>query len=207
MFNPKILEILKHNEAVNRFDPSGSPIMLKGGVRNRLHPLPSMDFQPDSLATGDDLYKQPVAGQRVVGGSMKSIGKSISRGLKKVGKVVAPIAKEVGQNVVMPVVKDFATKQGRKFLTQQLEKFAINDALPVAETAAPLLLAAAGRKRKSSKGGMCGGTISGGTISGGTISGGGRRQARATLVRKIMKEHSCSLPEASRYIKENGIDY
>lgn len=192
MFNPKILEILKRNEEDNHFDVSGSPIMLKGGVRMRLHPLPSMDFQPDSLATGRDLYKQPVASQRVVGGSMKSVGRSIVKGLKKVGKVVSPIAKDI----VVPVVKDFATKQGRKFLTQQLEKFAINDALPVAETAAPLLLAA-GRKRKSSKGGMCGGTI----------SGGGRREARASLVRKIMKEHSCSLPEASRYIKENGIDY
>ena len=198
MFNPKILEILKRNEEDNHFDVSGSPIMLKGGVRMRLHPLPSMDFQPDSLATGRDLYKQPVASQRVVGGSMKSVGRSIVKGLKKVGKVVAPIAKDI----VVPVVKDFATKQGRKFLTQQLEKFAINDVLPAAETAAPILLAAAGRKRKSSKGGMCGGTI-----SGGTISGGGRRQARATLVRKIMSEHGCSLPEASRYIKENGIEY
>lgn len=194
MFNPKILEILKRNEEDNHFDVSGSPIMLKGGVRMRLHPLPSMDFQPDSLATGADLYKQPVASQRVVGGSMKSVGRSIVKGLKKVGKVVAPIAKDI----VVPVVKDFATKQGRKFLTQQLEKFAINDALPVAEEAAPLMLAA-GRKRKSSvkKGGMCGGTI----------SGGGRRESRAKLIRKIMSEHGCSLPEASRYIKENGIEY
>lgn len=198
MFNPKILEILKRNEEDNHFDVSGSPIMLKGGVRMRLHPLPSMDFQPDSLATGADLYKQPVASQRVVGGSMKSVGKSISKGLKKVGKVVAPIAKEVGRDVVMPVVRDFATKQGRKFLTQQLEKFAINDALPVAEEAGPLVLAAAGRRRKSSvKGGMCGGTI----------SGGGRRESRAKLVRKIMSEHGCSLPEASKYIKANGLEY
>lgn len=196
MFNPKILEILKRNDEDNHFNVSGSPIMLKGGVRMRLHPLPSMDFQPDSLATGRDIYKQPVASQRVVGGSMKSVGRSIVKGLKKVGKVVAPIAKEVGQNVVMPVVKDFASKQGRKFLTQQLEKFAINDVLPTAETAAPLLLAA-GRKRKSSTGGMCGGTI----------SGGGRRSSRAALVRKIMKEHGCSLPEASRYIKENSMEY
>jgi hypothetical protein len=190
MFNRDILEILKRNDRENKFDTYGSPTFLKGGIRYGLHPTPEMDFQPDNLYTGEEMYddiKPRMIGGRMVGltGGKKSIGKQIVKGLKKVGKAIAPIAKDV----VMPVGKDFATTQGRKLLEQQLAKYA----LPAAEGA---LMVAAGRHKKS-----------GGRLIGGAKMGGDKRSARAALVRKVMRENGCSLPEASRYIKENAMSY
>jgi hypothetical protein len=201
MFDDHIIEILKSSDRNRKFIPSGEPIMLKGGLRYRAHPLPEMDFQPDTLAVGEDMYKPEPKIRRIRGGqghrlhdielangieiqrggSMKSVGKALVKGLKKVGKVVAPIAKDV----IVPVVKDFATKQGRKMLEQQLAKFAIQDALPVAEEAAPLLLAAGRKKRQPSD----------------------KMIRRAHLVKQVMSKLSCSLPMASKYIKDNQIEY
>ena len=212
MFNKEILHRLMKAERNDPFNSYGEHVKMTGGIRYKAHPTPQMDFEPDSLYTGEEMYEDikpkrvasrggrmsgglgcreygdMVNGLEQRGGSIKSIGKSLKKGLKSVGKVVAPIARDV----VMPVVKDFATKQGRKLLEQQLAKFAIKDVLPVAEEAAPLLLAAAGRKK------------SGGRLIGGAVD---KRSARAVLVKKIMRENACSLPEASRYIKENGLQY
>jgi len=216
MFNKEVLHRLMKAERADPFNSYGEHVptrTLHGGIRYKAHPTPEMDFQPDTLYTGEEMYEDikprriggrmsgglgyreygdMVNGLEQRGGSIKSIGKSLKKGLKSVGKVVAPIAKDV----VMPVVKDFATKQGRKLLEQQLAKFAVKDVLPAAEEAAPLLLAAAGRKK--------GGRIIGGRMSGGAVD---KRSARAVLVKKIMREHGCSLPEASKYIKENGLKY
>jgi hypothetical protein len=184
MFNKHILEVLKRNDRDNKFDSYGSPTFLKGGIRYGLHPTPEMDFQPDNLYTGREMYddiKPRMIGGRMVGltGGKKSVGKSILKGLKKVGKAIAP--------VVMPIVKDFATTQGRKLLEQQLAKYA----LPVAEEA---VMVAAGRHTKKSGGRLVGGAMD-------------KRSARADLVRRVMRQQGCSLPEASRYIKENGMSY
>jgi hypothetical protein len=198
MFDPEIIEILK--QANRRHRPtSGEPIMLKGGIRTRMHPLPAMDFQPDTLATGDEMYSPSprrlvgagkglrdmsrVSGIEITrGGSLKSVGRSFKKGLKSVGKVVMPIAKDVGKTVIReatPIVKDIASKYTR----DQLAKFLTKEALPVAEETAPLLLAA-GRRQVSDK-----------------------MKRRAMLVKKIMREHGMSLPEASRYVKEQGMKY
>lgn len=208
MFNQQILEVLKRNDRENRFDTHGSPTFLRGGIRYGLHPTPEMDFQPDNLYTGRERYediKPHMVGGRMIGGvgqrvhhgaygkysggSLKSFGRSVLKGLKKVGHVLEPVVKTVGKDIVLPVVKDFATKQGRKMLEQGLEKYGPM----VAEGA----MMAAGRSRKMRGCGMVGGRM----------VGGGRREARAALVKKIMREHGCSLPEASKYIKEHGIEY
>lgn len=218
MFNKEVLHRLMKADRQDKFNSYGEHMPMRtlhGGIRYKAHPTPEMDFQPDTLFTGEDYYddiKPRMMGGRLIGGlgcreygdmvngleqrggSLKSIGKSLSRGLKKVGKVVAPIARDVSRDVVMPVVKDFATKQGRKLLEQQLAKFAIKDVIPVAEESAPLLLAAAGRGRSY-----------GGRLIGG--AGTGRRDARAMLVKKIMRERGMSLPEASRFVKEQGLRY
>ena len=183
MFNSKILEVLKRNNRNDPFNSYGEHVKMTGGIRYGLHPTPEMDFQPDNLYTGRERYediKPRMIGGRLEaysGGSTKSIGKALSRGLKKVGKVVVPIATDVGKNIVKNI-SNIATKQGQAYIEKQLAKYA----LPAAETA---LMVAAGRSR----------------------SGGDKRIARAHLVRKIMQEHGCSLPEASRYIKENGMSY
>lgn len=208
MFNEQVLQRLMKANRADPFNSYGEHVKMTGGIRYGAHPTPEMDFQPDTLYTGEELYddeKPRMLGGRLIGGvgcrshgkmvngleerggSLKSVGKSLSKGLKKVGKTLAPIAKDI----VVPVVKDFATKQGRKFLAQQLEKFAIQDALPVAEETAPLLLAAGRRKY-------------GGRLVGGKTD---KRSARASLVKKIMAEHKCSLPIASKYIKENNLTY
>jgi hypothetical protein len=165
-----------------------------------------MDFQPDNLFTGTEVYdriKPRMVGGKVSGGfgsrlhgdmvngldkrggSLKSIGKSLKKIGKSVGKVVVPLATDVGKNIV----KNIATKQGQAYIEKQLAKYAA-EALPVIEETAPLLLAA-GRKV--------------GRVSGGLVRD--RRSARASLVKKIMKEHGVSLPEASKYIKEHGLEY
>lgn len=205
MFDQHILEVLKRNNRNDPFNSYGEHVKMTGGIRYGLHPTPEMDFQPDNLWTGPEMYqehKPRMVGGRLIGGrvdaysggSLKSIGKSF----KKIGKALAPVAKGIAKDVIIPVAKDFATKQGRKFLEQQLAKYAI----PAAETA---VMVAAGRRKKS-----CGGRISGGALVGGALVGGkscDRRSDRAMMIRKIMREHGCSLPEASKYIKEHGIEY
>ena len=181
MFNSKILEVLKRNNRNDPFNSYGEHVKMTGGIRYGLHPTPEMDFQPDNLYTGRERYediKPRMMGGRLEaysGGSTKSIGKSLSRGLKKVGKVVVPIATDVGKNIV----KNIATKQGQAYIEKQLAKYA----LPAAETA---LMVAAGRRGSGR---------------------GDKRTARANMVRKIMNERGCSLPEASKYIKDKGIAY
>jgi hypothetical protein len=212
MFNEQVLQRLKKAERENVFNSYGEHAPMRtllGGIRYKAQPTPELKFEPDDLYTGEEVYEHikpkrvSSRGGRMIGGmeggSLKSFGRSLSRGFKKlgkdlapVGKALAPVAKFVGKEVVAPVVKDFATKEGRKFLAKQLEKFAVQDVLPVAEEAAPLMLAA-GRRRKS-----------GGRMIGGKSD---KRSARASLVRKIMNQHGMSLPEASRYIKENGLSY
>ena len=56
-----------------------------------------------------------------------------------------------------------------------------------------------------SGGGTSGGGVSGGGTSGGGVSSGKRSSARNDLVRQIMKEKGMSLPQASKYIKENNL--
>lgn len=237
MFNEQVLQRLRKAEREDKFNSYGDHAPMRtllGGIRYGAHPTPEMDFQPDNLYTGEEVYEHikpkriGSRGGRMIGGmdgrvhhgylskeleggSLKSFGRSLSRGFKKlgkdlapVGKALAPVAKFVGKEVVAPVVKDFATKEGRKFLAKQLEKFAVQDVLPVAEEAAPLMLAA-GRRRKSDCSG-CEGCMVGGAKRKPSL-GSDKRSARASLVRKIMNQHGMSLPEASRYIKENGLSY
>jgi hypothetical protein len=207
MFDRSVLHRLMKADRDDRFNSYGEQASMRtmhGGIRYRKHPLPEMGFEPDNLFTGEEMYedeKPHMIGGRMVGGK-KSIGKSILKGLKSVGKAIAPVAKDV----VMPVVKDFATKEGRKLLEKQLAKFAVQDVLPVAEEASPLLLAAgrnevlqSSKKRSASK-------KSGGRLIGGA-TGSDKRSRRAMLVKKIMQEQGISLPMASKYIKENGIEY
>lgn len=200
MFDEHIIDIIKRNER-KAIDSSRQPYMMKsgirplalrGGLRYRAHPVPRMDFEPDTLATGDDIYmpspKRLIGGkgQRVMGspsgidmqgGSLKSFGRKFMKGLKSVGRVVTPVLKEVGKEV-LPIVKDYAIKEGKKMLEKGLEE-------------APMMLAAAGRKRKGYA----------------KPTGHDRRESRGLLIRKLMQQHHFSLAEASRYIKEQGLKY
>jgi len=204
MFDQHVIDIIKRNER-RSIPSSGEPYMMKshirplsmrGGIRYRPHPIPAMDFQPDTLATGDEIYKPSPSrrryvggkGQRMVssdsgidlqggmqGGSLKSFGRKFMKGLKSVGRVVSPVLKEVGKEA-LPILKDFAIKEGKNLLKQGLEE-------------APMMLAA-GRKRGYA-----------------TPTGHDKRTSRGLLIRKLMQQHGFSLAEASRYIKEKGLKY
>jgi hypothetical protein len=193
MFNKHVLEVLKHNNRVDPFNSYGEHMPMKtmvGGIRYRPHPVPEMDFQPDNLFTGTEMYEDIKprmlerrryvggAGSRVHadfngmderGGSLKSFGRDFMKGLKRVGKVVAPVVRDIGREV-LPIVKDEGIK-------------ALKEGLP--------LMLAAGRKKK-------------GYAKPTTHD---RREARGLLVRKIMSQHGLSLVEASRYIKANNLQY
>jgi hypothetical protein len=212
MFDRHIIDVLKRNERKSireHPDMMDYPIRplhpMRGGIRYGAHPVPELHFQPDTLATGHEMYspspkrsksfgsspRRLVGGkghrmhltelqngmEHQRGGSLKSFGRSVLKGLKHVGK-----------EIVMPVVKDFATKQGRRLLEKGLQKYV----LPAAEEAAPFMLAAGRRIPKKSYA---------------TSSGHDKRESRGLLIRKIMHQHGCSLVEASRYIKEHGLKY
>ena len=208
MFDQHVIDIIKRNER-RSIPSSGEPYMMKshirplamrGGIRYGAHPIPQMDYQPDTLATGDEIYKPSPRrlvggkGQRMVssdsgidlqggmqggmqGGSLKSFGRKFMKGLKSVGRVVTPVLKEVGKEV-LPIVKDIAIKEGKKMLQQGLEE-------------APMMLAAGRKKRGYAT----------------PPSGHDKRASRGLLIRKLMQQHGFSLAEASRYIKEKGLKY
>ena len=194
MFDQRFIEVLK-SKSRNHTDLLGEPTMLRGGLRVRKHPLPAMEFEPDTLSVGEDLNnsipQRMVGGQGhrshsveiqngielTRGGSTKSFGRALSRGLKKTAKVLEPVGKEIYKEVLKPVAS--------KYARDQLVNFLAKDALPIAEEVAPMLLAAGRPKRVQSA----------------------RMKSRAELVRKIMKSQGWSLPEASRYIKENDMEY
>jgi hypothetical protein len=53
--------------------------------------------------------------------------------------------------------------------------------------------------------GMCGGCDTKGAVPCGGAKGGDMRVARGQLIRKLMQEKGMSLPQASKYIKENRL--
>ena len=112
--------------------------------------------------------------------SMKKFGQDFGTSLKKAGikEATNAIAKE-GVN--------FAKKNIGNLVSGAEE--VLPEALPVAEEAAPLLLAAGMQKPKRTR----------------KVSD--KEKRRHELVRKLMNKHGCSLAEASTHIKENNIQY
>lgn len=206
--------------------PMTEPPGLKGGVRVMKHPLPGyyLPKDPATLATGSDVgsmrpsdekhamrryvkandLDEMEGGSHLEGGkgiNWKKVGRSIKKGLSTVGHLAAPIVKEVGKEV-LPIVK----KEGIKALKNYL--------LPAATTVAEnpeLLMAAAGRGKKNHK------VIRGGYESDsdddGSIhvdinshkSGGRKPNARAQIVKKVMREKGLSMIQASSYVKAHNL--
>ncbi len=107
--------------------------------------------------------------------------------MKGFGRSVAKFGKKAGRTISNEVIK-----QG----SQQLGKMALEGAKDfmtyapvVAEDALPLLLAGGMKKPKRKR----------------LLSD--KEKRRHALVRKVMKEHGCSLPQASKHIKENNLTY
>ena len=120
--------------------------------------------------------------------SMKHLGHS----MKKTGQEFGTALKKAGINEASKVI----AQEGVKFAKDNIGKMISGaeaiapEALPVAEEAAPLMLMAAGMKKpKRTR----------------TVSE--KEKRRHALVWQLMQQHGCTLGEASRHIKEEGLSY
>lgn len=113
--------------------------------------------------------------------SMKHFGKDFGHAMKKAG--INEATKVIAQEGVK-----FAKNNIGK-LVQGAEEV-LPEALPVAEEVGPMALLAAGMKKPKR-----------------TRKVSDKEKRRHALVRKLMQEHHCSLAEASKYIKEENIEY
>ncbi len=111
------------------------------------------------------------------GGDLNALLKKTGRQLKKA--VVDEAGKTIGREGVKLGAKTLYN--GAKSYLLPAVETAATEALPVAETAAPLLLAAGVRKRKVT--------------------------SRHELIKKVMKKKNMTLPQASKYIKDNKLKY
>jgi hypothetical protein len=103
---------------------------------------------------------------------------AINVGSDALNDVKNDVKKEVKSNIKGAVndAKIMAYQAGKDLLTTA----------PVAEEAAPLLLAAGMKKpRKQSE----------------------KQRNRTILVKKLMAKHNCTLPQASKYIKDHNLSY
>jgi hypothetical protein len=140
----------------------------------------------DDISIGDEPIQE--GGKFNFVKSMKHMGKDIGHTAKDIGKAV----KKSG---IQAVAKEVAN-EGVKFAKNNIGKIVQGaeeygpEALEVGEESAPLLLAGGTpKKAKRTR----------------TIS---QKEAnRHALVRKLMQQHKCTLPEASKYIKAKNLSY
>ena len=119
---------------------------------------------------------------------MKKFGHTLSHAGKAVGHELVHAGKEVGKVATSEVVKQAGKELGKYALDGA--KVALMAEAP--EIGVPLMLATSGsgmkkpkQKRQQSE----------------------KQKRRHALVSKLMREHGCSLGDASKYIKEHNIDY
>ncbi len=202
--------------------PMTEPPSLKGGLRPQKHPDPGyfLPKDPATLATGSDVGSMRPSDQKLamrryikandledsdlIGGShleggrginWKKVGRSIKKGLSTVGKYATPVIKEVGKEL-LPIVK----KEGLKALKTVAEN-------------PELLMAAAGRPKKNHRVIRGGYNSESDSDSEGSIhidvnshkNGGKRPNARAEIVKRVMREKGLSMIQASSYVKAHGL--
>jgi hypothetical protein len=152
------------------------------------------DYPPNSMLIIPNMDEKHTG----LHGGRFNFGKAISRGFKHVGHVLAPIAKSVGNEA-----KNYAVDLGNKIKSEgkTIANNAINQgktalinhlqsSLPSLAESAPMLgetaLMAAGKpKRKRA------------------VSA--KMAKRGALIKKLMHEHSMTLPQASKYIKQHSL--
>ena len=202
MFDERFIKIMRERTAKHA-ELIGQPTML-GGVRYRSRPLPAMSYEPSSLVTG----RYP---SEYEGGSLKSFGKLLSKGAKYLVKEATPVVHDVIRQV-KPIVVGAA----KKFATDQWGKAIQTYGPQVAEGVAMM---AAGRKRRRSTrqiGGEMGGARRNVDQFGMDVESPKpkkKRQAtalqmrRASVVKSVMNDYGYTMPQASSFIKQNGIQY
>lgn len=101
---------------------------------------------------------------------------SIKKGFKAVGRVVAPVAKDIFHNVIVPV----GTNMAKDYVKSKM-----------------------GGRRKKCIGGAS--ELYPPAVMRGGAKSGGARSTRGALIKKVMAKHGCTLGQASKYIKENNL--
>jgi hypothetical protein len=131
-----------------------------------------------------DYAKQQIK-QALSGSSSAPAGGKISMGKigKSIGKEVGQSALRVGTDVGEQMLASYLAGEGRGDKVRQ----AIDDIEDLGSDIKHLV-----QKRR------------GGARSGGARSGGARSE-RAQIVKQVMAERGCSLPQASRIVKEEGL--
>jgi hypothetical protein len=119
--------------------------------------------------------------------SLKHLGNS----MKKTGAELGTALKKAGINEASKAI----AQEGVKFAKDNISKMmtgaqaVLPEALPIAEEAAPLLLAAGMKKQKRTR----------------QVS---QKEAnRHALIRKLMQKHGCTFGEASKHIKDFFLSY
>lgn len=205
MFDPQFITLMRARTAKHA-ELQGQPTML-GGLRGRSRPLPSMTYRPDSLVTG----RYP---SDYEGGSLKSFGKLLSKGARYLVKEATPVVQDVARQV-KPIVVGAA----KKFATDQWGKAIATYGPQVAEGVAMM---AAGRPHRArySRQIEYGGAHRSKSLDHFGMDIGEhepkpKRKRRATdlqmrrskVVKEVMQQYGYTLPQASSYIKLNGIPY
>ena len=211
MFNPKFIDVLKRRNSEHAYH-QGEPEMLSGGLRHRSHPLSYMAYQPATLSTGT----RGRAGQPSImnGGSFGSFARSMGRGIRQVGKELAPVVKDIGRQVI-PIVQ----KAGKDFAMKKVGEFAAQYGPQIAEGAA---MFGAGLYEEEDGGARIlyphhtahhtkefirSHTPKHKPKPKRKVSSGDGRMRRAAKVREIMHKHGMGMIQASSYIKSHGISY
>ena len=209
MFNPKFIDVLKQRNMQHAED-LGQTEMLSGGLRHRAHPLPSMAYEPGTLATG--IRGRAGDPSLMNGGSFGSFARSMGRGIRQVGRELAPVVQDIGRQVI-PIVK----QAGKDFAMQKIAQYGPQ----IAEGAAML---SGSRRRRRGRSSPClddGGKryyhasaaihsrefLKSHAKPRKTLSTSDGRYRRAQMVKQVMREHGMSMIQASSYIKQNGISY
>ena len=101
---------------------------------------------------------------------------TIKKGAKAVGKVVAPVAKEVFHDVIVPA----GTEMAKSYVKSKM-----------------------GGRRKKCVGGAA--ELYPPAVMRGGAKSGGARTARGQLIKKVMAQYGCNLGQASKLIKERNL--
>ena len=185
---------------------TGSIGHMYGGIRQMNHPLPGQfsPMEPATLATGSRIGSMmnpssiPSAQKhrmmkRYIGRGVehpeleeggkinwKKVGRSASHVLGTIKKAAMPVLKPVLKEIA-PIAKQAILKYGKDAVMNYL--------VPAAETAA-VVGAGISRRRHSSE----------------LVQGSGRKpNARAQIVKQVMAKRGCSMIEASKIVKAEGL--
>jgi len=164
---------------------------IKQGVMNSAVEGGKMEYMDDIKKSADKM-EEVKGGKFSLGKVFKSVGNDIKKGANEIKNTAIKtgaqkLGKEAGEYVYNGV-----KEAGKKFMeaTPEMEMGAEEAGMTVAENP-ELLMVAAGMEKPKKR----------------TRTVTDEQKRRSAKVRELMHKHGISLPEASKYIKQNNIKY